>query len=182
MLYRFDMGAKRDGGWPRLSESAASRIPRGCVSACCLLLAYYAVICGRLAVAPAWVALGLVLAEVGFRRQLPDLRAQGYLSLACAFVTVFFVNLNADATVLGISMRLLSVAPVALALYYEYFRLAGLPIEYRLERRFHLAASAAWCGTISVAALLRFEVSPDWVAAGWALLALTVDRVAYRGG
>ena len=74
------------------------------------------------------------------------------------------------------------MAPVALALYYEYFRLEGLPIEYRLERRFHLAASAAWCGTISIAALLRFELSPDWVAAGWALLALGLIAAAWRSG
>ena len=165
--------------WPRLSKALPVAY-RWAASTLLLLLAYYAL--RPVSVAPAWVVLGLVLAEVGLTRQITDLRAQGYLSLACAFVAIFFVNLNADARVLGISMRLLSVTPVALALYYEYIRLQGSPIEYRLERRFHLAASAACCGTISIAALLRFEVSPDWVAAGWALLALVLIATAWRSG
>ena len=52
--------------------------------------------------------------------------------------------------------------------------------DYRLERRFHFATIAAWCGTITVAALLRFELSPDWVAAAWALLALLLIAAAWR--
>jgi len=145
-----------------------------------LLLAYYAL--RPVNVAPAWVVLGLVLAEIGFTRQLPDLRAQGYLSLACAFVAIFFVNLNADAQVVGISTRLVTVVPVALALYYEYFRLQSVSVDYRLEKRLHLATNAAWCGTVSIAALLRFELSPDWVAAGWALLSFLLIAVAWRSG
>lgn len=145
-----------------------------------LLLAYYAL--RPVSVAPAWVVLGLVLAEVGFTRQLPDLRAQGYLSLACAFVAIFFVNLNADTKVAGISMRLLTVVPVALALYYEYFRVAQRSSEHQLERRLRVAATTAWCGTIAITALLRFEVSLDWVAAAWALLALLLIACAWRSG
>jgi len=165
--------------WPRISEALPVAY-RWAASLLLVLLAYYAL--RPMSVAPAWVVLGLVLAEAGFARRLPDLRAQGYLSLAFAFIAIFFVNLNADVTVAGISTRLLTVAPVVLALYYEYFRLQPLSIDYRLERRFHLASFAAWCGTIAVAALLRFELSPDWVAAGWALLALLLIAAAWRSG
>jgi Predicted membrane protein (DUF2339) len=173
--------------WCRTGFSADSRMAaalpaayRWSASTLLLLLAYYALL--PISVAPAWVVLGLVLAEIGFMRQLADLRAQGYLALACAFVGIFFVNLNADTVVSGISMRLLTVAPVALAMYYEYFRLVSASQEYRLEKRFHLAALAAWCGTITVAALLRFEISSDWVAAAWALLAFGVIATAWRSG
>ena len=165
--------------WPRTSEALPVAY-RWAASALLLLLAYYAL--RPVSVAPAWVVLGLVLAEIGFARRLPDLRAQGYLALAFAFVAIFFVNLNADARIAGISARLLTVAPVALALYYEYFRLEALSLEYRLERRWHLATIAAWFGTIVVAALLRFELSPDWVAAGWALLALVLIAAAWSSG
>jgi hypothetical protein len=100
--------------------------------------------------------------------------------LTFAFVAIFFVNLNADTQVLGISMRLLTVAPVALALYHEYFRLQSAAVDYRLEKRLHLATNAAWGGTVTIAALLRFELSPDWVAAGWALLSFLLIAVAWE--
>jgi len=165
--------------WPRISGPLPAAY-RWSGSALLILLAYYAL--RPVSVAPAWVVLGLILAEVGMTRHIPDLRAQGYIALAFAFIGVFFVNLNADTVVAGVSIRLLSVAPVALALYYEYFRLQGILRDYRLERRFHAAGSAAWCGTITIAALVRFELSPDWVAAGWALLALLLIGAAWRSG
>lgn len=167
------------GAWPHISEALPAAY-RWAGSMLLLLLAYYAL--RPVSVAPVWIVLGLVLAEVGFTRQLLDLRAQGYLSLACAFVAIFFVNLNADAQVVGISMRLLTVAPVALALYWEYFRLQSASVDYRLEKRLHLATNAAWCGTVTIAALLRFELSLDWVAAGWALLSFLLIAVAWRSG
>ena len=172
-------GATGQDAWPRISAALPAAY-RWCASLLLILLAYYAL--RPVSVAPAWLVLGLVLAEVGMTRRIADLRAQGYIALAFAFVAIFFVNLNADTTISGISIRLLSVAPVALALYYECFQLKGLSEDYRLERRFHLAAIAAWCGTISVTALARFELSPDWVAAGWALLALLLIASAWRSG
>ena len=165
------------GAWPHVSEVLPAAY-RWAASMLLLLLAYYAL--RPVSVAPAWVVLGLVLVEIGFTRQLPDLRAQGYLSLACAFVAIFFVNLNADAQIVGVSTRLLTVAPVALALYWEYFRLESASVDYGLEKRLHLATNAAWCGTVTIAALLRFELSPDWVAASWALLALLLITAAWR--
>jgi uncharacterized membrane protein len=163
--------------WPRVSEALPVAY-RWAASALLLLLAFYAL--RPASIAAAWVILGLVLTEVGFVRKSSDLRAQGYLSLLLAFVAIFFVNLNADGSVSGMSARLLTVVPVALARYYEYFRLQSLADDFRLERRLHLAAGAAWCGTITVAALVRFQVSPDWVAAGWALLALVLIAAAWR--
>ncbi|HME34476.1 MAG TPA: DUF2339 domain-containing protein [Candidatus Sulfotelmatobacter sp.] len=165
--------------WPRLS----GRLPpayRWAASALLILLAYYAL--RPASVSPAWVLLGLVLMEVGFARRIADLRAQGYIALACAFVAIFFVNLNADETAAGISVRLLTVAPVALALFYVYFRLEGESDSLGLEQRFHVAVTAVWCGTIAVAALLRFEVSPDWVAAAWATLSLALIASVWRSG
>jgi len=164
---------------PRISRPLPAAY-RWSASALLVLLAFYAL--RPVSVAPAWVVLGLILAEVGMTRHIPDLRAQGYIALAFAFIGIFFINLNADTVVAGVSIRLLSVAPVALALYYEYLRLRGISADYRLERRFHAAGSAAWCGTITIAALMRFELSPDWVAAGWTLLALLLMVGAWRSG
>jgi hypothetical protein len=165
--------------WPRICENLPPAY-RWAASALLILLAYYALL--PVSVSPAWVVLGLVLMEVGFARQFADLRAQGYVALACAFVAIFFVNLNAEETAAGISVRLLTVAPVALALYYVYFRLEGESDPRGLEQRFHVAVTAVWCGTVAVTALLRFELSPDWVAAAWAFLSLALIASAWRYG
>jgi Predicted membrane protein (DUF2339) len=164
-------------GWPRLSQTLPIAY-RWAAATLLVLLAYYALL--PVSVAPAWVVLGLILVEVGISRQLVDLRAQGYVALACAFVSIFFVNLNADASLGPITARLLTVLPVALALYYVYVRLENLKPEYWLERHLHIAGIAVWCGTVSVAALLRFELSPDWVAAGWAFLAFLLIATAWH--
>ncbi len=165
--------------WPKISN-ALPLAYRWSASTLLILLAYYAL--PALSVSPAWVIVGLVLVEAGLASKLADLRAQGYVALAAAFLAIFFVNLNADEAVAGISSRLLTVAPLVLAMYYLYFRLDGPAAEFHLERRFHLQNVAAWCGVIALSALLRFEVSPDWVAAAWAALTLLLMAVAWRTG
>ena len=70
--------------------------------------------------------------------------------------------------------------PVVLALYYIYERLISLAELPAMERRFHIAALAAWCGALALAALLRFELDLDWVAAAWALSALVGLAIAWR--
>jgi hypothetical protein len=165
--------------WPRICQNLPPAYGWA-ASALLILLAYYAL--RPVSLSPAWVVLGLALMEVGFARQFADLRAQGYVALACAFVAIFFVNLNAAETAAGISVRVLTVAPVTLALYYINFRLEGESDPRTLEQRFHVAVTAVWCGTIAVAALLRFELSPDWVAAAWAFMSLALIASAWHNG
>jgi uncharacterized membrane protein len=165
--------------WPGISN-ALPLAYRWAASTLLMLLPYYAL--RPLSVSPAWVVLGLVLVEAGFASQLADLRAQGYVSLAAAFIAMFFVNLNGDEPVAGLSTRVLTVTPLAWAMYYLYFRLDGLPAEGRLEHRFHVQSIAAWCGAITVSSLLRFEASSDWVAAAWAAFALVLMAFAWHSG
>ncbi len=163
--------------WPRL-QRALPIAYRWMASLLLILLAGYAL--RAASVSPAWVVLGLVLVEAGFALRLGDLRAQGYVSLALAFGAIFFVNLNAQSIGGAIGPRLYTVLPVMLALYYIYERLISLAELPAMERRFHIAALAAWCGALALAALLRFELDLDWVAAAWALSALVGLAIAWR--
>ncbi len=139
------------------------------------LLAWYEL--QPVSVAVAWMVGGLVLLELGLTCKSLSLRCQAYLALVSAFARIFFVNLNAAGE--GISPRLYTVVPIALALFYAYWRLLEsqpqlLPEELKVQ----IAEFFCWLGTVAVVALLRFELQPDWVATGWAALALILLAVA----
>ena len=138
------------------------------------ILAWYELL--PISVAVAWMIGGLVLLELGLARKSVSLRLQSYVALIFAFGRIFFVNLNASGE--GISPRLYTVAPIALALFYAYWRLLQSDSQLRApEQKTRIAVFFCWLGTATIAALLRFELQPDWVATGWASLTLALVAV-----
>ena len=137
---------------------------------------------------PAAVALGwslgaLVLLEMGCKRRSPHLRLQAYLAFLFSFVRVFFVNLNATGPLGEISPRIYTTAPLALAFYYVYGRLAGQEEEsLSPERGLRIAEIHCFLGTVTLAALLRFDLDMDLVVVAWAALALLLVAIAWRSG
>jgi hypothetical protein len=160
--------------------SAMAAVYRWAGASLLILLIYYDV--AAMSEAPAGALLGLLLLEAGLGLTLKDLRLQGYAALGVAFAAIFFVNLNAAGLEGGILPLVYTVIPVVMALYYVYVRVESVTDEF--EARFHVAELAGWCGAIAVAALLRFVLSSDWVAAAWAggastlLLAAVISRRA----
>ena len=145
------------------------------------LLAWYEL--RSLSVAVAWVMGGLVLFELGAARKSVALRLQAYALFLAGFVRIFFVNLNAPGAPGEISPRFYTVVPLALAFFYAQWRLQQeasggnlLPVERKLK----FAECCSYLGTISIAALMRFELEADWVAAAWATLAFALLAVAWR--
>jgi hypothetical protein len=129
-------------------------------------------------VAVAWTIGGLVLLELGLTRQSISFRAQAYVAFVFAFARIFFVNLNAADV--GISPRLYTVVPIALSLFYAYWRLRENQTKLlETERKVQMAEFFCWLGAVTIAALLRFELAPDWVATGWAALALVLIAGAW---
>ncbi len=127
-------------------------------------------------VAPAWAVFGLVLLELGITRRNLGLRLQGYVAFLASFLRIFFVNLNAAGTPGSVSPRFYTTIPVVLAFYYAYWRLRD--DEGLRERAFRAAGFCCWLGLISMAGLVRFELPADWVAAGWAGMALALLGIA----
>jgi uncharacterized membrane protein len=142
------------------------------------LLAWYEL--RPVSVADAWLAGGLVLFELGLARKKLSLRLQGYALFAASFLRIFFVNLNAAGNPGEISPRFYTTVPLALGFFYAYWRLhearEGL---VESERRFRAADISCWLGTITFAALMRFELEADWVASAWAALAFGLLAVAW---
>jgi len=130
-------------------------------------------------VALGWTLFGLVLFEWGLTRGWFWLRLQGYVALGSAFLRLFFVNLNASGIPGQLSPRVYTVLPVVLALYYVYSRLDGNG-EFESDRRVKAQDLSSYCGTIALAALMRFELGPDWVIVAWSALALALASIAYK--
>ena len=142
------------------------------------LLAWYEL--RPVGVAVAWAMGGLLLLELGIGKRAIALRQQAYVALACSFVRIFFVNLNASGALEEVSPRFYTVIPIALVFFYAYWRLSSLP-EGGFERERTLAADlTCYLGTISIASLMRFELEADWIAAAWAALVFVLSALAWR--
>lgn len=134
-------------------------------------------------VALGWVLLGLILFEVGIALERTELRFQAYAAFAAGFLRVFFVNLNAVPAPGELSPRIYSTLPLALIFLYAYWRLDAVPRDHaRFARDRGMAAAALVCyfGVIIIAALVRFELAAEWVAAGWAAMSLALVTIAWR--
>jgi uncharacterized membrane protein len=150
-------------------------------SASCLLalVAWYEL--RPVSVADAWLAGGLVLFELGLARKKLSLRLQAYAAFSASFLRIFMVNLNAAGSPGEISPRFYTVVPLTLGFFYSYWRLdQSNPDLLESERRLRVADICCWLGTITFAALIRFELDADWVAAAWASLAFVLLVVAWR--
>jgi uncharacterized membrane protein len=134
-------------------------------------------------VAVAWMVGGLILLEAGLSRKSLQSRLQGYAAFAASFLRIWFVNLNASGNPGEISPRFYTLVPLTLAFFYAYWRLHEASGHLgELERKYRAADFCCWLGTITFAALMRFELPADWVATAWAALALALLAVAWRSG
>jgi len=107
------------------------------------------------AVAPAWAALALVLAEF----EVPAMRFQTHLVSAVAFTGLFYNNFHGPH-------RLAMVALVLLSHYY---------LSWRTRQRFYL-----YSATILATVLMHYEIGHTWASAGWALFGLALLYAGQR--
>lgn len=132
-----------------------------------------------IALAVGIAVFGLLLFEWGHWRQIRQLRLQGYVALAAAFIRIFFVNLAA-APLPGewLSPRIYSVAPLVLIYYYVWARLQS-PQAKQAIRGWQVCDSIAYFGSASLAALLYSASAAEWIVATWAAMALFLFLAAW---
>lgn len=126
------------------------------------------------AVAVGLAVLGLALFEIGDWRDSKHLRIQAYALFATSFGRIFFANLTASAgagEVLG--PRVYTVVPIALIFFFVWTRLQSKTPEKHASH-FSPATLLAYLGTISIVALIYFEVWPEWVVVAWAAAVLAL--------
>jgi hypothetical protein len=128
-----------------------------------------------ISVALAWCLFGVLLFEIGVHQSKSSLRSQGYVALVSSFLRMFFVNLNAEPTPGEFSARVYTILPLAVAFFYVYTRRDD---AYAGSREGYVLQAQSWMGSITVAALIRFELPTDWVVTGWALLVFVLLALA----
>ncbi len=123
-----------------------------------------------ISVAPGLGVFALLLFEIGVWRGQKQLRLQAYALLAASFLRIFLVNLSA-ATLPGelLSPRIYTVVPLTLIYFYVWARLSRPGSEPEVGG-WSASNLIAYFGTGSVVALLYFQLAPQWIIAGWALV------------
>jgi uncharacterized membrane protein len=127
-----------------------------------------------ISVAPGLGVFALLLFEIGTRRGQKQLRLQAYALLAASFLRIFLVNLNA-ATLPGdfISPRIYTVMPLTLIYFYVWARLLR-PNSQPEFGRWSASDLIAYFGAGSAVALLYYQLPPQWIIAGWALVVVAL--------
>ncbi|PYU77601.1 MAG: hypothetical protein DMG51_20325, partial [Acidobacteria bacterium] len=134
------------------------------------LLAWYEAPNGWLA--PLWAAFALVLAIVDQRFELEELPWQSHALAGLTLLRSISVNLYVTATWHGISVRLLSLASVAV-IFYALSRLIRMPDEWR-KRDIHHVYS--WAASAIGGLLLWYELQsqPTGIAVAWGAFGLVL--------
>jgi hypothetical protein len=83
---------------------------------------------------------------------------------------VFSVNLYVTATWHGFSVRLLSLAAVAV-IFYALSRLIRMPEDWRQRDLHHIYS---WAASVIVSLMLWYELQPLSIAVGWAVFGLVL--------
>ena len=120
--------------------------------------------------AAVWAIFALVLALVDRRFELDDLRWQAHALAALSMVRSVGLNLYINENWHGISLRLLSLAIVAVVMY-ALAQVIRLPQAWR-ARDFHHIYS--WAASALVSLLMWYELQPLTIAVGWGVFGLVL--------
>jgi hypothetical protein len=133
------------------------------------------------AVAVAWALFGIVLFELGFGQRSNSLRWQSYAALGGSFARMFYVNINATGNPGEISPRVWTMLFLAAAFFYVYARLAaGTDDSLQRDRKLKAPPLLCYFGSITVAALMRAELDPNWVVVAWAAMIVGLLALAWK--
>ena len=114
------------------------------------------------AVGLAWGLFGLALFETADALADKPLRWQARVMLLASFCRIFLADLN-STTSGWLHVPVMTVLILAAIYYYAGFRSDSAP---------RMKMALLWFGTVALAALVRFEMRMEWVAVGWAMLAV----------
>ena len=132
------------------------------------LLMWYEASTGWLAAL--WALFAFVLAALDRRFKLEELRWQAHALGALTLLRSVGLNLYLHEMWHGISVRLLSLALVAVV-FYAMSRLIRMPDEWRARDLHHIYS---WAASVIVSLLLWYELQPLSIAVGLAVFGLVL--------
>src|SRR5579859_2084588 len=129
-----------------------------------------------------WTLFALVLFEIGMKRPSLHLRLQSYVALGASFARIWFANLNAVQVPGHLSPRVYTVVPLAMALYWVWWRLdevAEAGRQTSTEHGLRISQLIGFLGLITLGAIMRVAMDPEHVIIGWSVLALALMATAW---
>jgi hypothetical protein len=163
-LYFLSRQAAPSEGFKRLTAFYNSFAATGLLS----LLAWFEYPNGWLA--PIWAAFALVLAIGDQRLEFEELPWQSHALALMTFMRALSVNLYITSTWRGLSVRLLSLAIVAV-ICYALSRVIRMPEEWRRRDLHHIYS---WAASVIASLLIWYELQPLSIAVGWAVFGLVL--------
>jgi hypothetical protein len=120
--------------------------------------------------APMWATFALVLAIADQRLEFEELPWQSHALALMTFMRALNINLYVTATWRGLSVRLLSLAIVAV-IFYALSRVIRIPEEWHRRDLHHIYS---WAASVIVSLLLWYELQPLSIAVGWGVFGLVL--------
>ncbi len=127
----------------------------------------------------AWGLFALLLFELGYNTSSSYLRAQAYVALACSFAHLFYSNFNTRLAAGTFDFRIFLIALLVPIYFWVYWRLHERTGGSGTEKQLRIEYLLACLGTATVAALARFELSPEAVVIGYAAIVLALLAAAW---
>lgn len=155
------------------SKKAIAYLHTSAATALLALLAWYEAPGAWLAAV--WAIFALVLTLVDRRFELDDLRWQAHALAALAMLRALRVNLHVNEAWHEISVRLLSLAIVAVVMY-ALAQFIRMPQELRTREFQHIYS---WAASMLVSLLMWYELQPLSVAVGWAVFGLVLFEYGF---
>ena len=143
----------RIGGYPALYTGAATLLVA--------LLLWHDL--STAAISLSWGLFAIALLEASRAFHDRPLLSQSRILFLASFARIFIADFNSLSYIGPFSAPVITVSLLA-AIYFYVALTTDEPSRFR--------AIMLWVGTISVAALLRFQIAIEWVAVTWALLAI----------
>jgi hypothetical protein len=127
-----------------------------------------------------WALLGLALFMIGDWRSWTFLRAQSYVALTFSFAHIFYANFNVLQAPGAARPDIVTVVPLVGIYFFIYWQLHGKKaVASQLEAKIRVEHLLACLGTATLAALVRFELTQDMVAVGYAALVVATLLAAW---
>jgi len=123
-------------------------------------------------IAVSWGVMALVLLELGTSLPFPAASANGHVLAACGIGRLFMSNFTISGRSLGISHRLLTVAPYAALCYYLH--------DLTLRARDQFSRLYLYAGAILIVFLVRFELGTTMAVVGWAIFGFVLLWFGHR--
>jgi hypothetical protein len=127
-----------------------------------------------------WAVFGLALFMVGDWKSWKFLRVQAYVALTCSFAHIFYANFNVLRETGAARPEIITVIPLVGIYFFIYWQLRGKKRDASAQSAISAENLLACLGTATLTALARFELPPDTIAIGYAVLVIAALLAAWR--